>query len=207
MTKTEFQTILQKKLENHGISPSETQKSLDFYLEMIDDRIEDGMPEKKAVAALGDIDALVKEILLDVPLGVLVKNKIKPKREFSKGERTWLIILAIIGFPIWGALLIGAIAVCLSIYIAIFALILSAVCVVVSFFATAVALIVLAFTYMSTSVTNMLMIFSTSLILVGIALLLIIPTKYAVLGLIKLIKLTSRGIKSLFIHKERSNLT
>ena len=51
MNKTEFLDALRHAL---GKLPSyEVEQSIAFYAEMIDDRIEDGMSEQEAVAALG----------------------------------------------------------------------------------------------------------------------------------------------------------
>ena len=51
MNKTEFVNQLSAGLM--GLSQEDIKRSVDFYTEMIDDRIEDGMPEEEAVAALG----------------------------------------------------------------------------------------------------------------------------------------------------------
>ena len=50
MNKTEFVNQLSAGLM--GLSQEDIKRSVDFYAEMIDDRIEDGMPEEEAVAAL-----------------------------------------------------------------------------------------------------------------------------------------------------------
>ena len=61
MTRNEFRNALSARLLT--LPMSESTKTLDFYDEMICDRIEDGMTEEAAVAALGDIDKLAREIL------------------------------------------------------------------------------------------------------------------------------------------------
>ena len=48
MSKTEFLTELKKALE--GLPEEDIEKSLEYYSEMIDDRIEDGLSEEEAVA-------------------------------------------------------------------------------------------------------------------------------------------------------------
>lgn len=64
MTKLRFLETLSDRLA--AIPHGEAQRVLNFYSEAIDDRIEDGMAEADAVAAVGDVDAIAREILGDV---------------------------------------------------------------------------------------------------------------------------------------------
>lgn len=59
MTKSEFILSLSEALAL--IPRSERVRVLEYYEEMIDDRIESGMSEEEAVAALGSIDEILKE--------------------------------------------------------------------------------------------------------------------------------------------------
>jgi DUF4097 and DUF4098 domain-containing protein YvlB len=61
MTKNEFIGALCMKLRN--MPAEEAQKTVLFYSEAIDDRMEDGLSEDDAVAAMGDIDDIVHELL------------------------------------------------------------------------------------------------------------------------------------------------
>lgn len=45
-----------------GTDPAEIQKTVMFYAEAIDDRMEDGMTEEEAVAAMGNIDDILREV-------------------------------------------------------------------------------------------------------------------------------------------------
>lgn len=65
MNKTEFLLSLEKKLV--ALPRHEIEVTQGFYSEMIDDRIEDGMREEDAVAAIGDVDAIVQNTLLELP--------------------------------------------------------------------------------------------------------------------------------------------
>ena len=53
MKKEAFLRALEKRLE--GMSAEERARALEFCAESIDDRVEDGMDEEDAVAALGDV--------------------------------------------------------------------------------------------------------------------------------------------------------
>ena len=46
-----------------GQSPAEREQLINYYIEMIDDRMEAGMSEEEAVAALGEPEALVQDVL------------------------------------------------------------------------------------------------------------------------------------------------
>lgn len=61
MSKNEFLDKLCQGLR-HNTSADEIQRTVMFYSEAIDDRIEDGMSEEEAVAAMGDIDDIVREV-------------------------------------------------------------------------------------------------------------------------------------------------
>lgn len=60
MTKAEFIDKLCKGLRFHS-DPDEIQKTVMFYSEAIDDRMEDGLTEEEAVEAMGSIDDIVRE--------------------------------------------------------------------------------------------------------------------------------------------------
>ena len=105
MTKSEFCTQLRVRLQ--GLPEDERSERLTFYREMIDDRIDDGAPEEEAVAAVGDLDGIVDEIMKDKPLGGLVIEKVKPKRRLH----AWEIVLLCLGAPLWIPLLCAGFAV------------------------------------------------------------------------------------------------
>ncbi len=109
MNKQEFMTSLKARLA--GLPENEIDARAEFYSEMIDDRIEEGASEEGAVLAVGSLDDVVREILSQIPLGSLVKEKIKPKRAFRGRE----ILLLVLGAPLWIALLAGGFAVVLGI--------------------------------------------------------------------------------------------
>lgn len=109
MNKQEFLTAIRSRL--YGLPQSDLQKSLDYYSEMIDDRMEDGLSEEEAVKALGSIDEIVQQILMETPLPALVKEKTRPSRRI-KG---WEIALLILGSPIWLPLLFAALVVILAV--------------------------------------------------------------------------------------------
>ncbi len=115
MTKQDFLTRLRKGLS--GLPQADIDERLTFYSEMIDDRMEEGLSEEEAVAAVGWIDEIISQIIVDTP----PENKDSKKRRL-KG---WEITLLVLGSPIWVSLLIAAAAVTFSVYICLWSVIVS----------------------------------------------------------------------------------
>lgn len=101
MNKAEFLNELKKQISEYPVE--ETEKSMEYYAEMIDDRVEDGMTEAEAVASLGTVDSIANQIKCELPITTLVKQRAK---EQSKGRKmpVWAIVLLICGFPLWGGI-------------------------------------------------------------------------------------------------------
>lgn len=71
MNKQAFLSALRKGLT--GLPENDIEHSIEFYSEMIDDRIEEGMSEEEAAASIGNIDDIVSQILSETSLTKLVK--------------------------------------------------------------------------------------------------------------------------------------
>ena len=78
MTKLEFISSLYERLS--GIPKKELEDRISFYVEAIEDRIEDRLSEADAVAEVGSADEIAEAILSEIPITRLVKDKIKPKK-------------------------------------------------------------------------------------------------------------------------------
>ena len=111
MNKREFLKALEKRLKN--LPKKEIQKSLAFYSEIIDDRMEEGDSEAEAVKNLGTPDEVAREILSDASFSTIVRGSAERIRTKSGGN-TLFVVLAIIGFPIWFPLLVTAAVLLLS---------------------------------------------------------------------------------------------
>ena len=112
MTKLQFLFALKERL--NGLPQAEVEERLNFYSEMIEDRMEEGLSEEEAVAAVGTVEQIAGEI-------PETKEMEKPKRKL----KTWEITLLIAGSPLWISLLIAAVAVALAVYISAWAVIVS----------------------------------------------------------------------------------
>lgn len=122
MTKNDFIKKLRKSISH--LPPEEIEKSINFYSESIEDRIEDGMTEEEAVSQLGDYNKLVENINLGMSLPVLVKAKIKKSHEKSNSKTLW-VVLAVLGTPFWIPVIAAFVAAFFGIYLAIWAVIFS----------------------------------------------------------------------------------
>ena len=197
MTKSEFLDQLRGRLS--GLPQSDLEERLNFYGEMIDDRIEDGLKEEDAVAAVGSVGEIAEQIVKDTPLAKLVKEKIKPKRSL----KSWEIVLIAVGSPIWFALLVAAFAVMISVYAVIWSLIVSLWAVG---FSLAVSFICglavgLVFIFKGSALPG-LVIIGAALICAGLAIFAFFGCKAATKGAVALTKEIAAGIKRPFIKKE-----
>ena len=116
MNKRLFLSALRERLSS--LPRKELSERLNFYSEMIDDRMEEGLSEIDAVRAVGSADEIAAEIIGARRCEKIEREKIK-SRESLRG---WEIALLIIGSPLWVALLIAAFAVVFSVYAVIWAL-------------------------------------------------------------------------------------
>lgn len=193
MTKAEFLAELRAAIS--GLPEADIEKSLDFYSEMIDDRVEDGLPEEEAVAALGSIEDIKTQILKDIPITKIIKEKVKPKRSLSGLEITLLIV----GFPIWLPLLISVAAVLLSVYVTLWSVIIVLYSVDLVFFAGAIAGVLGAIPILLMgNISAMLLMLGSGLVCAGLGILWI----FVCVGATKaIVWLTKVFFKSLFIGK------
>ena len=199
MNKQEFLTRLRVGLT--GLPQEEIAERVSFYHEMIDDRVEDGLPEEEAVAEIGPVETVIRQIVAETPLPKLVKEKMKSNRRL----RAWEIVLLVLGAPIWLSLLIAAAAVVFSIYVVIWALI-------VSLWAAELALAVSALGCLAGGVvllcqgdgTRGLLAVAAALVLAGLSVFGFYGCKAVTKGAAKLTKKIALGIKSLFLRKENT---
>ena len=198
MNKQTFFSELRRGLS--GLPADYVEKTTQYYSEMIDDHMEDGMSEEEAVASVGPVEEIVQQAVADVPLQTLVKQRMQPRRSRSG----WEIALLIIGFPLWFPLLIAAGAILLSFYIVFWSLIISLYAVVLSLFVSGVALLFLWIPNLSALGPGGVIVYiGAGLLLLGISILLFYGAMAAVRGLLQLTKKFGTGLKKSFIRKGR----
>lgn len=196
MNKNEFLAALRERL--NGLPEEDIRKSIDFYGEMIDDRMEDGMSEAEAVNNLGSIEEIMSQILSEVSLPKLVKEKVKPKRAL----KAWEIVLLILGAPLWIPLLFATILTVLAIYISIWSIIISLYVVDLSVAISGLGCIGVAVALLfNGQFIPCGVVFGTGLVCIGTAILLFFGFNQVTKGILWLSKKALLGIKGLFVGK------
>ena len=130
MDKTQFCALLGNKLKPY-LSPKEMYKTLNFFEEMIDDRIDEGLSEEEAVSQLGDINIIVDQILDEHNIG---KKQTKLVWRFIPRE---LGFINIVLFPAW----ITIFSLVASLFIVILSIIFSIVFSIIAIFIGGILLI------------------------------------------------------------------
>ncbi len=192
MNKQEFLAELRRRV--YPLGELEVKKTLAYYGEMIDDRMEEGMTEAQAVEAMGPLEGISQEVLQDASLKSLIRAR-KPER-VSAGMLTLLIL----GSPVWLPLIIAAVAVVLAAFVVVWSLIVSLWAVMISLAAAAV---VCAFAVpFAGNVPNAIISLGVGLALAGVAILLYEPSKAVVRQAGCGCAVVCRYVKSLLIRKE-----
>ena len=119
MNKHEFTAALGARLT--GFPKREAEERIAFYVEMIEDRMEEGLSEAAAVKAVGTVDAVAAQIMAEIPLSAMVKARIRPQHRLS----WWEITLIGLGFPVWFSLLASLFAVAVSLWATLWSLVIS----------------------------------------------------------------------------------
>ena len=135
MNKTQFCALLENKLKPY-LSPKEMYKTLNFFEEMIDDRIDEGLSEEEAVSQLGDINIIVDQILdehnIEKKQTKLIWRFIPQKISSELG-----FIIGVLLFPVW----ITIFALGASLFIVILSIIFSIVLTIIAIFIGGILLI------------------------------------------------------------------
>ena len=199
MLKQEFLNELRARLSD--LPQREVDDRIAFYGEMIDDRMEEGLSEQEAVEGIGSLEGIAQQIIGEVSASEKSKDKVKTKRRL-KG---WEIALIIVGFPVWGSLLLVMFAVLLTVFITLWSL-------VVSFWAVFGALAGsglggvcggIATAAMGNTLSGVAVV-GVSFVCIGLAIFGFLGCVSATKGTALLTKKTVLGIKRCFVGKEMS---
>ena len=198
MRKYTFLAKLQNRLS--GLPQEDIERSLEYYAELIDDRIEDGLDEEAAVRSVGTIDEIASQILSEIPMQKLVKEKVKK----PGGMRVWEIVLLALGSPIWISLLAAALVILLAVYIVIWSVAVVFYSVNIALAAVAVAGVLAPVVFFSVGQFGMALAFlGTGLFSAGSAILMFFACKYITKGLVWLSKKIWFGMKICIVGKEK----
>ena len=195
MDKYHFLLVLSEKLKM--LPEADRQRSIEYYAEMIADRMEEGLSEEEAVADIGSVDAIAKDILAEVPVA---PTPIKQSRHL----RWWEITLIVLGSPLWLSLLISVAAVVFSVLASLWS-------VVISLYATALALGVSALGCIFASFFmifygngELMIAWGVAFICASLAILIFLLSNLTAKGMVALTKCIFRGIRRAFRRKEHA---
>lgn len=183
MNKEGFSCALRSKLS--GIPQEDLERSLEFYREAIDDRVENGLTEEEAVSDLGPVDEIAEKILSETPLPKLIRAKVTPGRSL----RAWEIILLGLGSPVWLSLMLAAAVLGLAVYAVIWSVLVAAYAVVLAFALGGIVVLARGF--------GQLMFVGIGLALLGLSVLLFFAANVAAKGILALSKCYVLKIKSM----------
>lgn len=197
MSRQEFFEQLRKGLS--GLPKDDIEERLAFYNEIIEDQMEEGLSEEDAVSAVGSVDEIVLQVIAETPLVKIAKERIKSKRHLSAGE----IVLLALGSPIWLSFGIAAAAVILSLYVSLWAAIISLWAVFASFSGCFIGgvLACVIFTIGGNSASGLAML-AAGIVCAGVAIFVFYGCKAATKGALILARKTATWTKNCFIKKE-----
>lgn len=192
MNKETFLNNLRESLKQY--SSEETEKSIDYYSEIIDDRVEDGMNEEDVVASFGSVDDIANKIIDELSLSTLVKCKAK-----DKSIPNWAIVLLVIGAPLWFSLAMAAFAIVFAIFVVIWSVSIAFWSVMLALAVATIATIFVAIVFcFGHSLLSIVGFFGAAVLLAGLTIFSFLVAFYITKGIVVLSKSIIRGIKKLF---------
>ena len=196
MRKQDF--IKELRLNLSFLPKEEIEDRISFYSELIDDKIEEGVKEEDAIKSIGSIDEIINQIIDEMPLSKIAKDKIKPKRKLSGLE----IVLIIVGSPIWLSLLLSLIAVLFSLYIIGWSIVISIWAILISLIAVLVAGIVLTIISLFSNIYIVALSYlGATLVILGLTILMHYVCKIITKLYIKITKLIVLSIKKKMLKR------
>lgn len=195
MNKQEFLERLRIGLAD--LPQEEIEAQIDFYTEIIDDRMEDGVSEGTAIAELGDVDEIISLIITNN------SGKEEKKAKSKRRLKAWEIILLAVGSPLWISLGISAVAVIFSVYFSLWSIVVSMWAIFVSLIGCSlggVAYGVFGIFYSGNTLAG-IAILAAGLVCAGLSILLFFVCKWATKGMVLTAQKTVVGIKNALTKK------
>lgn len=178
-----------------GLPEEDILRSLDYYTELIEDRMEEGQSEEEALAAMPAPEEAAAQILMVQPLHKVIRARARRGQKPCAGE----IVLLILGSPLWLSLVLTLGASLLTIYLTLWAVVLVFWVMDLSF-----ALLVPAAVVGAVTGENLLLCLGCALAGFGGAVLLFFLCKWLTKAVARLGKNSVRLMKKLFIGKDET---
>lgn len=169
----EFLNELEQQLVH--LPSSEINKVMSYYMEAIQDRLEDGISEEETIESFGSIADIVNNIEEEVSIGSIVKDKMTKKANEKNINYVLLALVIILGFPIWLTILILVIALLITVYALLWMIPVIILSIYVSLLLAAIVSAGTAIFMIPTSVFTTIGLFGVSLIAAGLAMILFSP--------------------------------
>ena len=201
MLKIAFLADLKERL--YGMPQEEIEERLSFYNEMINDRMEEGLSEEDVMSTIPG-EPLPEPVPMPdyaafQPLEYPVED-VKPEKSLN-GLKTAFLLL---GFPIWGSLLIAAFAIVFALIVSLFAVVISFWAVAISLAASTIACIPCAVgSFIIGRVPLGIAWIGCGMVCAGLAILLFLCGGAVTRGVITVIRKMAGGFFKLFRRKER----
>lgn len=196
MNKHDFLAKLRKKLSD--LPQDEVLERLNFFSEMIEDRIEEGLSEKEAVASVGRVHEIAAQILSETSGEGVFRNKDEKNR-----VKLLEIILLVLGSPLWLSLVLAAFSIVLSLYAVLWSLVVFIWAVFVSLAASSLGFALAGFKFIFSGFGfSGAALIGSGLILVGLSIFCYFASLYASKAVILLTKKIFLWISKFFVKKE-----
>ena len=204
MTKLDFLYGLRDALR--ALPREDIERYVEYYSEMIDDRVEDGMTESDAISELGSIEEIAARILGDTAPQPSAREVKEPKKEPKKEKRPTsavAVLLIVLGFPLWFPLLVAAFSVLISLVAVLFSLVITLWAVEVSLWGCAIGgLVSGAVAFVIPNISAGLMLVGIALFCTGLSVFGFYGCKAATKGAAWLVAKAALAIKSIFVRRE-----
>ncbi len=212
MDRYDFFVELNERLA--GLPQEDIDKTLDFYGEMIDDRVEEGLTEQQAIEAIGTPKQIAESVWKEMPFFKVVKASLKntlqgkKKDKQAKSHNTAATVLLWVGSPIWISLLIALVAsglaATISVYASLWAVVISLWAAFVSVAAGALggvfSCVVL---FVQGNIGGALFLLGGAIVLAGVSVVFYYGCLYASKGMWLVSKKLWIWTKMLFVEKEK----
>lgn len=192
MTKDDYLKALRANIKN--VPAEEVNNIIQYYSEYFDEAGPEN--EAKVIEELGTPKQLATRVCADYIIRDVEQGN-STKSIKKKASNTWLIVLAVVGSPLWFPL-------ALAVAVVLIALVAAAIIVLIAFGITAAAAILSGIVMIGTGFVAAFSSIPTTAVLAGSGLMLIgagILSILAIIGLVKLLELIFVGIAKLCIRK------
>lgn len=200
MTKLKLLLSLHDKLSD--LPPDEVEERLNFYSEAIEDRMEEGLSEEDAVAAIGTADEIAVQIREEIKASQNSARSTESKPKQKRRLRAWEAVLLALGSPIWLSLLLAACSIVISLYASLWAVVIS---LWAAFASLAACSLYVVFGIIQICLGNALVgtaVIGASLVLSGLAVFLFFGCRAATDATVRLTKKLPLQIRRYFVRKE-----